>query len=63
MQKNQKYDSIFIIVCYIIKYVLFISTCENIIVINLAELFFKHVECYFDISQKIVSDKDFCIMS
>ncbi len=63
MQKNQEYNSIFIIVCYIIKYVLFIFTCENIIAMNLAKLFFKHIKCCFGTPQEVVSDRDSHITS
>ncbi len=63
MQKNQEYDSILIIVCCAIKYTLFISTHENATAMNLAELFFKHVKCCFDMLQEVVSDRNSCIMS
>lgn len=63
MWKSQKYDSILMIVYHATKYVLFISTCEDVIAIDLAKLFFEHVKCYFDIPAEVISDRDFCIMS
>jgi hypothetical protein len=58
MQKGQEYDSILTIVCCATKYMLFISTHENVTAVDLAELFFKYVECYFGMPAEVISDRD-----
>ncbi len=58
-----EYDSILIIVCCVIKYALFLSTCEDSTAVDLAQLFFEHVECCFEMSRDIVINRDFCITS
>ena len=63
MQNDQEFDNILIIVCCVTKYMLFISTHEASIMIEFAELFFEHVECHFEISRNIVTDRDLHIIS
>ena len=63
MQNNQEFDNILIIICYIIKYTLFIFICEAFIVIKFAELFFEHVECHFETSRDIITNRDSHIIS
>ena len=46
-----------------IKYVLFISTHKASTVIEFAELFFEHIECCFEISRDIVTNRDSHIIS
>ena len=41
---------------------LFISTRDDTTTTDFAELFFKHVKCYFNFSQSIVTDYDSCII-
>ena len=55
---DQEYDSILIIICCTTKYTLFIPMREALTAVKFAELFFKHVKCYFGISQDIVIDRD-----
>ena len=61
LKNGQYYNSILIVVCQVIKYALFISTRDDIIAANFAELFFKHVECCFGSPQSIIIDRDSCI--
>jgi len=63
LKNNQNYNSILIIICHITKYTLFISTQDDTTAADFAELFFEHVECQFDFSRSIVTDKDFQIIS
>ena len=63
MQNDQEFDNILTIICCITKYMLFIFTHKASIVIEFAELFFEHVECYFKISRSIVTNKDLHIIS
>ena len=42
---------------------LFISTQDNIIIIDFTKLFFKHIECYFNLLRSIITNCDFQIMS
>ena len=60
---DQEYNSILTIVCHVMKYALFISTCKDTIAVDLAELFFKHVKCHFGTPKGVVIDRDSCIMS
>ena len=63
MQNDQEFDSILIIVCCVIKYMLFISTHEASTVIEFAELFFEHIECCFETSRSIIMNRDSHIIS
>ncbi len=63
MRKDQEYDSILTIVCRATKYALFIPTREDATAVDLAELFFEHVECRFGTPQGVVSDRDSRITS
>ena len=45
------------------KYALFILTQNDITIADFTELFFEHVECYFDFSKNIVMNKNSCITS
>ena len=58
-----EYDNILTIICHIIKYTLFLSIRADLITVNLVQLFFKHVECYFGIPRDIMINKDSCIIS
>ena len=51
------------IVCCVIKYALFLSICENLTAVDLAQLFFEHVECCFGMPRGIVTDRDSHITS
>ncbi len=51
------------IVCYIIKYVLFLSICEDLTAVDFAQLFFEHIECCFETSKDIITDRDSHIIS
>jgi hypothetical protein len=63
LKNDQEYNSILIIICCITKYTLFISICDDITAADFAELFFEHVECWFDFSRSIVMNKDSWIIS
>jgi hypothetical protein len=63
MWNDQEFNSILTVVCYIIKYMLFISTHEAFTVIEFAKLFFEHVECCFKISRDIIINRNLCIIS
>ena len=63
LKNSQKYNSILIIVCHVIKYALFISTWDDITAADFAELFFEHVECQFDFSRSIIMNRDSQIIS
>ena len=63
MQNDVEYDSIFIVICHVTKYTLFIPTCEASTAIEFAELFFKHVKCCFRTPRGVVTNRDFCITS
>ena len=58
IKNSQKYNSILIIVCHIIKYVLFILIQNDITAADFTELFFEHIECYFDFLKSIITDKN-----
>ena len=62
-KNNQEYNNILIVVCHIIKYALFILTQNDTTAADFAKLFFEHVECHFDSSKSIVTDRDSCITS
>ena len=57
-----KYDNILIIIYYVIKYALFLPIRADLITINLAQLFFKHVECYFETPRGVIINKNFYII-
>ena len=63
IKNDQKYNSILIIICYIMKYALFILIWNNCTAANFAELFFEHVECCFDFLKNIMMNKNSCITS
>ena len=62
-KNNQKYNSILTVICCIIKYVLFILIQNDTIAADFMKLFFKHVECCFDFSKNIMTNKNSCITS
>ena len=45
------------------KYALFIFICEASIVIDFAEFFFEHIECHFETSKNVITDRDSHIIS
>ena len=63
IKNSQEYNNILIIVCCVIKYVLFIFTQNNYTAADFTKLFFEHVECYFDFSKNIVTDRNSHITS
>ena len=63
IKNNQKFNSILIIIYYIIKYMLFILTQNDFIAVDFAELFFEHVKYYFNFLRNIIIDKDSQIIS
>ena len=63
IKNSQEYNNILIIVCCVIKYVLFIFTQNNCTAADFTKLFFEHVECYFDFSKNIVTDRNSHITS
>ena len=63
IKNDQKYNSILIIIYYIIKYVLFILIQNNFIDADFMKFFFKHVECCFDFLKNIIINKDSYITS
>jgi len=63
IKNDQKFNSILIIIYYIIKYVLFILIQNDSIAVNFIKLFFKHIKYYFDFSRSIVTNRDSCIIS
>ena len=63
MKNDQKYNSILIIVYYIMKYVLFILTQNDSTAADFTKLFFEHVEYYFNFSRNIVMNRDSHIIS
>ena len=62
-KNDQKYNSILIVICHITKYALFILIQNDITAADFVKLFFEHVECYFDFSRNIVTDRNSCITS
>ena len=62
-KSNKSWAETFTTVCHIIKYVLFILTQKDFTAADFTELFFEHVECCFEISRSIVTDKDSHITS
>ena len=63
IKNSQEYNNILIIICHITKYALFILTWDDCTVADFTELFFEHVECYFDSSRNIVTDRNSHIIS
>ena len=63
MKNDQKYNSILTVICCITKYALFIFTQNDITAADFVKLFFEHVECCFDSSRNIVTDRNSCIIS
>jgi len=62
-KNSQKYNNILTIICHVIKYALFILIQNDFTTADFMKLFFEHVECYFNFSKNIVTDKDFHIIS
>ena len=62
-KNNQKYNSILTVICHIIKYALFILTQNDITIADFVKLFFEHVECHFNFSRSIMTDRDSHIIS
>ena len=63
LKNDQEYNSILIIVCYVTKYTLFILIWNDITAADFTELFFEHVECWFDFSRNIIMNRDSWIIS
>lgn len=63
MRNGMEYNSILTIVCRVSKYALFIPTREDATAVDLAQLFFEHVECRFGTPRGIVTDRDSRITS
>ena len=63
MKNNQKYNSILTVICYIMKYVLFIFIWNDITITDFTKLFFEHVECHFNSLRSIVMNRNSCIIS
>ena len=60
-ETKESYNTIINITEYLIKYTQFIPCCmgdNKLSVVQVAELFFKHVICKFGIPDDIVSDRD-----
>ena len=62
-KNSQKYNNILTVICHNIKYVLFIFTQNDITTADFTKFFFEHVECYFNSSKNIVTDRDSHITS
>ena len=60
---GQEYDSILTVVCHATKYALFLPTREDSTAVDLAQLFFEHVECRFGTPRGVVTDRDSRITS
>ncbi len=58
-----EYDNILMVVCCVTKYALFLPTREDSTAVDLAQLFFEHVECHFETSRDVVINRDFHIIS
>ena len=63
IKNNQKYNSILTIIYHITKYALFIFIWDDTTAADFMKLFFKHVECCFDFSRSIVTNRNSCITS
>ena len=63
IKNDQKYNSILIIICHVMKYTLFILIWNDFTAADFAEFFFEHIKCHFDFSRNIVTDKNSCITS
>ena len=60
-RNDQEYNSILTIVCYVMKYMLFIPMHKDATTINLTKLFFEHVKCHFDMPKGVIINRDSCI--
>jgi hypothetical protein len=58
-----EYDSILTVVCRATKYALFLPTRADSTAVDLAQLFFEHVECRFGTPRGVVTDRDSRITS
>ena len=63
LKNDQEYNNILIIICHVIKYILFIFIQNDIIAADFTELFFEHVEYWFDFLKSIITNKDSWIIS
>ena len=63
MKNSQKFNSILIVVCHVMKYALFILIQNNITTADFTKLFFEHVKCCFDFSRSIMTDRNSHIIS
>ena len=63
IKNNQKYNNILIVICYIIKYILFILIQNDTTAADFVKLFFEHVECCFDFLKSIMMNRDSHITS
>ncbi len=55
---NSVYNAILIIVDCYIKMTRYILTSKTFIAVELADIFFEEIVCWYDIFKKIVSDRD-----
>jgi len=57
-QSDSIYDAILVIVNCYIKMIKYISANKTFIVIELADVFFEKIICWYDISKEIVSNRN-----
>jgi len=60
---NSVYNAILMIVDCYIKMIKYISINKTFITIELVDIFFKEIICQYDISKRIVSDRDSIFIS
>ena len=60
---NSVYDVILMIVDCYIKMIRYISISKTFTVIELADIFFEEIVCWYDISKKIILDRDLIFIS
>ena len=63
IKNNQKFNSILIIMCHIMKYALFILIWNDITTADFVKLFFEHVKCHFDFLRSIIINRNSHIIS
>ena len=62
-KNDQKYNNILTVICCVTKYALFILTQNDITAADFTKFFFEHVECHFDFSRSIMTDRNSHIIS
>jgi len=60
---NNVYDAILMIVNCYIKMIKYILTSKTLIAVELADIFFEEIVCWYNISKKIVLDRDSIFIS